>query len=128
MALVVAEHGPEPVARVGACDFRKVQDLGHHQHHDKAAVTVDRDVTDGCFWRTDCLLRYGRSGSFKNALQWSPPCGLSLKSTSSVESFRLSVQPLDDPPPPVWGLTASSKTTVRHRRFVFGWRLFLPGK
>ena len=79
VALVIAEHGPKPIARKGSRDFREVQHFGHHQHHDKSAVCIDRDVADRGFRKTNGFLRYGRPGSFKNGLHWLPPIALSLK-------------------------------------------------
>jgi hypothetical protein len=44
LAMVIAEDGPKPVARISRGNARQFQHLGHHEKHNEATVDVDRDI------------------------------------------------------------------------------------
>jgi hypothetical protein len=44
VTLVEREHPPEQIARERLGDTRQVQNLSHHQQHDKAAIRIQRVI------------------------------------------------------------------------------------
>jgi len=41
VGLVEGEDVPEETVRIGSCDGGESENLGHHEHHDEAAIGVD---------------------------------------------------------------------------------------
>ncbi len=41
VGLVEGEDVPEETVRIGSCDCGEAEYLGHHEHHDEAAVSID---------------------------------------------------------------------------------------